>query len=102
MPGLIDLHTHLIWSAGSDPAKTVEDEGIQVSLLRAAFNARKTLESGITCVRDLGSNENATISLSTSISKGYILGPRIISSGCTIIMTGGHDPFWGEQADGQV
>lgn len=101
LPGLVDLHTHLIWSAGTDPVRIVEDEGIQVSLLRAAFNARKTLEAGITSVRDLGSNDNTTISLSKSISKGYILGPRIISSGCTIIMTGGHDPFWGEQADGK-
>ncbi len=102
LPGLIDLHTHLIWSGGSDPVRVVEEEGIQVSLLHAAFNARKTLEAGITCVRDLGSNENATISLSTSVSHGYTPGPRIISSGCTIIMTGGHDPFWGKQADGQT
>jgi imidazolonepropionase-like amidohydrolase len=100
LPGLIDLHTHLIWSGGSDPVRVVEEEGIQLSLLHAALNARKTLEAGITCVRDLGSNENATISLSKSVSHGYTLGPRIISSGCTIIMTGGHDPFWGEQADG--
>lgn len=102
IPGLIDLHTHLIWSAGSDPVRVVEEEGIQVSLIRAAFNARKTLETGITCVRDLGSNENATISLSKAVSQGYTSGPRIISSGCTLIMTGGHDPFWGEQVDGKA
>ena len=101
LPGLIDLHTHLIWSGGIDPVKTVEEEGLQLSLLRAAYNARKTLESGITCVRDLGSNDNLTISLAAAISNGYLPGPRIISSGCTIIMTGGHDPFWGEQADGR-
>lgn len=101
LPGLIDLHTHLVWSGGIDPVKTVEEEGLQLSLLHAAYNARKTLESGITCVRDLGSNDNMTISLAASISNGYLPGPRIISSGCTIIMTGGHDPFWGEQADGR-
>ena len=101
LPGLIDLHTHLIWSAGSDPVRTVEEEGLQLSLLHAADNARKTLESGITSVRDLGSNSNATIALAKAISRGYLPGPRIISSGCTIIMTGGHDPFWGEPADGR-
>ena len=101
LPGLIDLHTHLIWSAGIDPVKTVEEEGSQLSLLHAAFNARKTLECGITCVRDLGSNNDMTIALAAAISNGYLPGPRIISSGCTIIMTGGHDPFWGEQADGR-
>ena len=99
-PGLIDLHTHLIWSAGDDPVKTVEDEGPQLSLLRAAHNARLTLNQGITCVRDLGSNDDATIALAKSIERGYVPGPRVISAGCTIIMTGGHDPFWGIAADG--
>lgn len=102
LPGLIDLHTHLIWSAGNDPVQTVDAEGIPCSLLHAAFNARKTLEAGITCVRDLGSNENSTLTLADAVSKGYLPGPRIISSGCTLIMTGGHDPFWGIQCDGPM
>jgi imidazolonepropionase-like amidohydrolase len=102
MPGLIDLHTHLIWSAGSDPVRTVEEEGIQVSLLHATLNARKTLDAGITTVRDLGSNDDAAISLSRSIERGYVVGPRVIASGCTIIMTGGHDPFWGQPVDGEA
>lgn len=101
MPGLIDMHTHLIWSGGNDPVRTVEEEGLQVSLLRAASNARKTLEKGITCVRDIGSNDDVTLSLATAVNKGYLPGPRIVSCGCTIIMTGGHDPFWGKEADGK-
>lgn len=100
VPGLIDLHTHMIWSAGDDPVKTVNDEGIQLSLLHAAHNARITLEQGITSVRDLGSNEDVAIALARAIDRGYVPGPRVISSGCTIIMTGGHDPFWGIAADG--
>lgn len=102
MPGLIDLHTHLIWSGGNDPVKVVEDEGLPLSLLRAASNAQTTVECGITCVRDLGSNENLVIELSKAITKGYLLGPRIVPSGCTVIMTGGHDPFWGIEADGEA
>lgn len=102
MPGLIDLHTHLIWSGGADPVDTVEKEGAQVSLLRAASNAFTTLRHGITCVRDLGSNEDSTLYLAAAVERGYLPGPRIISCGCTIIMTGGHDPFWGIEADGET
>ena len=101
-PGLIDVHAHLIWSGGEDPVRTVDEEGIQVSLLRAAFNARETLEAGITTIRDLGSNENAAIAVARAIDRGYIVGPRVFASGCTIIMTGGHDPFWGVQVDGEI
>ena len=101
-PGLIDLHAHLIWSGGQDPVRTVDEEGIQVSLLRAAFNARETLEAGITTIRDLGSNENGAIAVAKAIDSGYTIGPRVFASGCSIIMTGGHDPFWGVQVDGEV
>jgi imidazolonepropionase-like amidohydrolase len=100
LPGLIDLHTHLIWSATTDPVATVDSEGLQLSLLRAADNARKTLAAGITTVRDLGANQDLSIPLASAVAKGYLAGPRIIASGSTLIMTGGHDPFWGIQCDG--
>lgn len=100
LPGLIDMHTHLIWSGGDDPVRTVEEEGLQLSLLHSVYNANKTLKAGITTVREVGSNENASISLGKAIERGYVVGPRIISCGCSIIMTGGHDPFWGLEADG--
>lgn len=102
LPGLIDMHVHLIWSGGDDPARKVEEEGIQLALLHAAYNANKTLRAGITTVRDLGSNEDTVLSLAKAIDKGFVSGPRVIACGCTIIMTGGHDPFWGIQADGEV
>jgi imidazolonepropionase-like amidohydrolase len=50
----------------------------------------------------LGSNENTALSLAKAIERGFVSGPRVIACGKTIIMTGGHDPFWGIQADGEV
>lgn len=100
VPGLIDLHVHLMWSGGTDPQDTVEREGLQTTILRAAQNAYKNLSSGITTVRDLGSHENAAIAINKGIENGYINGSRVIPSGMSIIMTGGHDPFWGIEADG--
>ncbi|MCM8748429.1 amidohydrolase family protein [Thermomicrobiaceae bacterium CFH 74404] len=100
MPGLIDMHVHLVWSGGSDPANVVASEGEQLTVIRAVENARAELEAGITTVRDLGGNWDIPLSVARAIERGYVCGPRVVACGQTIIMTGGHDPFWGIASDG--
>ncbi|HVA36552.1 MAG TPA: amidohydrolase family protein [Candidatus Dormibacteraeota bacterium] len=100
MPGLIDMHVHVMWSGSPDPVSVVDSEGEQLTGLRAVANAQAQLRSGVTTVRDLGSNWDLAISVSRAVSRGYIEGPRVVAAGRTIIMTGGHDPFWGIAADG--
>ncbi len=100
MPGLIDMHVHLVWSGDPDPAATVEQDGQQLTTIRAVANARAELEAGVTTVRDVGSYWDLAITLARAVDRGHIVGPRIVASGQTIIMTGGHDPFWGLPSDG--
>src|SRR5215218_3360487 len=100
LPGLIDLHTHLVWDGSSDPVERLGKESTEQTLLRAIRHARETLEAGITTVRDLGSVDDLAIDLARAVEHGDVVGPRIIPSGQTIIMTGGHDPFWGIMVDG--
>ncbi len=100
MPGLVDAHVHLVWSGGTDPVGLVDREGEQLTLLRAAGHARDQLRAGITTVRDLGSNWDVAIHVARAIDRGAIEGPTVIASGRTVIMTGGHDPFWGVPCDG--
>ncbi|MDP2873304.1 MAG: amidohydrolase family protein, partial [Bacillota bacterium] len=100
IPGLIDLHVHLVWSSGEDPARLLTSESPLMTAYRAASNAARTVAAGITTVRDLGSNEDLAIFLSRAVEAGLVPGPRIIASGRTVVMTGGHDPFWGNMADG--
>ncbi|MDP9354759.1 MAG: amidohydrolase family protein, partial [Chloroflexota bacterium] len=95
LPGLIDLHVHFVWDGGPDPVAILERERREETLLRAVGHARQTLEAGITTVRDLGSVDDLAIDLAEAVERGHVVGPRIIASGRTIIMTGGHDPFWG-------
>jgi imidazolonepropionase-like amidohydrolase len=99
-PGLVDMHVHLVWSGGPDPATEVAAAGEQATTIRAYVNARKQLEAGITTVRDLGSNWDIAISTARALDRGDLEGPTIIGSGRTVIMTGGHDPFWGIFSDG--
>ena len=101
MPGLIDMHVHLIWSGSPDPVSVVDNEGEQYTAMRSVANAQAHLRRGITTVRDVGSNWDIAITLARAIARGHIVGPRVVASGRTIIMTGGHDPFWGIECDGR-
>lgn len=100
LPGLIDMHVHLVWSGGGDPAALVEREGYGLTLLRAYANAAANLKAGITTVVDLGSNWDIAIVVARAIRQGIVPGPRVVASGRTVAMTGGHDPFWANFADG--
>lgn len=95
MPGLIDMHVHLMWSGSPDPVSVVDKEGEQLTTIRAVANAQAQLHSGVTTVLDLGGNWDIAITVARAITRGYVRGPRVIAAGKTIIMTGGHDPFWG-------
>lgn len=100
LPGLIDAHVHLVWSGGADPVARVDREGEQLTVLRAGAHAQAHLRAGITTIRDLGSNWDVAISVARAVDRGAIRGPTVIASGRTVIMTGGHDPFWGIESDG--
>ena len=100
LPGLIDLHTHLCWDGSRDPVEVNAREGHDLTLLRMVAHARRTLERGVTTVRDVGCVDDLSLVLDCAIRAGAVPGPRLIASGRTIVMTGGHDPFWGLPCDG--
>lgn len=100
LPGLIDMHVHLVWSGSPDPAAVVEREGEQLTTVRAVANAQAQVRAGVTTVRDLGGNADIAVSVARAVDDGLIHGPTIVAAGQTIIMTGGHDPFWGLPSDG--
>lgn len=99
-PGLIDAHVHLVWDGSDDPVATLRAESEQELVVRALENARSTLEGGVTTVRDLGSVADVAITVAQAVHEGRVPGPRIVASGRTIIITDGHDPFWGRFSDG--
>ncbi len=100
LPGLVDSHVHLVWDGSTDPVAHVAEDGEQLTTVRAAEHARAYLPAGITTVRDLGGNWDVAITLATAVDRGHLDGPTIVAAGQTVIMTGGHDPFWGIPCDG--
>jgi imidazolonepropionase-like amidohydrolase len=92
LPGLIDLHTHLVY----DPADLFLDKTgrrphavAAMRALQGAQSARRTLDAGFTTVRDLGACCLADIALGRAIERGFVAGPRVIASGYVLTGTGG-------------
>jgi len=100
LPGLINAHVHLCNDGAPDLFAQVMGDSIPLATLRAARNARLTLESGVTTVRDCGAANNIVIELGRAIADGLIDGPRVRAAGRVITMTGGHGHFIGREADG--
>ena len=101
LPGLIDCHVHYCLDASPDPIATFQQDDPTVTAVKAATHAQATLKAGITTVRDVGSRNHISISLGRAIRAGVIPGPRTLSAGLAICMTGGHAWFIGRQADGR-
>ncbi|WP_375291432.1 amidohydrolase family protein [Qipengyuania sp.] len=95
MPGLIDMHVHLL-GIGGDPLRArlsalTSDEADD--LLIGVGNARDTLMAGFTTVRDLGASARPIRALRDAIARGDVTGPTIVNAGEPISVTGGHgDP----------
>lgn len=85
IPGLIDVHTHMTYYWDQKPeTQPWSQQGRRqsaVTVFLAQENARKTLETGVTTVRDLGSSEYADIAMRDLINRGAMVGPRMFVAG---------------------
>jgi imidazolonepropionase-like amidohydrolase len=101
MPGLIDAHLHLMWTGESaDPDSTRRAETREMGMLRMANHARKSISGGITTCRDTGSPTEMILALRKALEIGLVPGPRVVSAGTLITMTGGHVNTISIEADG--
>jgi imidazolonepropionase-like amidohydrolase len=102
LPGLIDCHAHLAdgdQKQNADPFNQLRRSASQV-VLESVPNARVTLESGFTTVRDAGVYRALNdIALRDAINKGYIVGPRMFVAGAYITVTGGAGAMSGQAPD---
>ncbi len=103
IPGLIDLHTHLLLRPYDEAPwdDQVLRESLELRTIRAVTAARATLEAGFTTIRDLGTEGAgyADVALREAIATGTIPGPRLLAAARAIVATGcygpaGLDPRW--------
>jgi imidazolonepropionase-like amidohydrolase len=90
MPGLIDVHVHLTFSALTQAQMMAPDMTAKKGEDAAATEAQKMLLRGFTAVRDAG---GPIFGLKRRIDSGEIPGPRIWPSGAVISQTSGHGDF---------
>ena len=80
MPGLVDVHSHLIWyfNAAGRFHTAADGETPSQAAIAAAGNAYATLMSGVTTIQSPGSPEDKDIR--DAINRGGIPGPRVLTS----------------------
>ena len=99
IPGLIDCHVHLCFDGVADFAGEARAMTVASAALKAARNARRALEAGITTVRDLGGIELVMVDVARAQRDGVISGSRILSAPAVLTVTGGHGHFIGWEVD---
>jgi imidazolonepropionase-like amidohydrolase len=84
IPGMIDLHTHITYFWDRTPGTRPLNQPRRpagVTTVLAAENARKTLETGVTTVRDLGASGEVDYAMRDLINMGKMIGPRMFVAG---------------------
>lgn len=84
MPGVFDCHDHVTLS--TDDAESLRTP-ITQWVLESARNMRRTLEAGVTFVRDAA---GADAGCREAVDRGYVPGPRLQVSLNILCQTGGH------------
>jgi imidazolonepropionase-like amidohydrolase len=96
MPGLIDSHTHVsAWLVDSSylPAfltKNETSDSVAGAALLSIGNAQAMLRNGFTTVRDVGGGAGIDLAMRDAIARGVIVGPRMLTAGTLLSVTGGH------------
>jgi imidazolonepropionase-like amidohydrolase len=102
LPGLIDLHTHLVGPVEAGDAPGILDRSPAEEALDGVANARATLRAGVTTVRDVGTFwAFVDIDLRRAIDAGIVEGPRMQCAGAYLTCSGGGGEITGVP-DGRV
>lgn len=96
VPGLIDLHSHLVLYPYDQRTwnDQVLKESTELRTIRAVTHAAATLRAGWTTLRDLGTEGAgfADVALRDAINRGIIPGPRVFAVTRALVATGCYGP----------
>ena len=88
-PGFMDCHVHVTLDNPSQ--MRIIETPFSLQFFSAAANLRKTLDAGVTTIRDAG---GADLGVKEAVDRGMIPGPRMQISIIMLSQTGGHGDDW--------
>jgi imidazolonepropionase-like amidohydrolase len=89
LPGITDCHVHVTISTIN--FMKIAQTPFSLNFFLAAQNLERTLQSGVTTVRDAG---GADLGIKRAVEMGLIEGPRMSISIIMLSQTGGHGDTW--------
>ncbi len=91
LPGLIDVHSHIIPDAGYTQDSYLKRSSA-LNAIEGLVNAQKDLDAGFTTIRDPGDMDPyyAHLIVRDEINARRVQGPRIVAAGHLLSITGGH------------
>ncbi|MEO6955799.1 MAG: amidohydrolase family protein, partial [Antricoccus sp.] len=88
-PGFFDCHVHVTMDGVDLMDRLISP--FSLSFYRAAINLKKTLDIGITSIRDAA---GAYLGVKEAVERGLIPGPRMQIAISMVSQTGGHGDSW--------
>lgn len=102
LPGMVDCHTH---HNGFGDGRLGDDLSLlpdEVLTVQSARNARASLFSGVTTIRENGPKNMTMFRLRDAINEGLVVGPRMVLCGRPVAIIGGHMGYFGGEVTGPV
>ncbi|MCY4579021.1 MAG: amidohydrolase family protein [Chloroflexi bacterium] len=100
LPGMVDCHTH---HNGFGDGRLGDDLSLlldEILTVRSARNARASLFSGVTTIRENGPKNVTMFRLRDAINEGLAIGPRMVLCGHPVAIIGGHMGYFGGEVTG--
>ena len=101
IPGMVDCHTH---HNGFGDGRSGDDVGLipdDVLTIQSARNAKTSLYSGVTTIRENGPKNMTMMRLRDAVNSGLAIAPRMVLCGRPIAIIGGHMGYFGGEVTGE-